>query len=278
MRRLRKHWSFSAINQYLRCPLQYYFQRILRLPTPTVGSGLVLGGAVHEALAHYHTKLKQRRVASILQIQRVFAQAWKSREADQQIQYKRGETRVSQLAVGIGLLETYLKSPPPENILEIERELIVPLVNSQGEYLETPLVAIIDLITDTDDGLKIHELKTSGRSYGQFEVDTSLQASCYAHAAHTQFAVPVEVEFAVLVKTKTPKLQRISTVRFEEESPRLGDLVENVERAVANEIFYPIESPMNCSGCPFREPCRDWTPRPISPAPQPLELNGTVRC
>jgi putative RecB family exonuclease len=278
MRRLRKHWSFSAINQYLRCPLQYYFQRILRLPTPTVGSGLVLGGAVHEALAHYHTKLKQRRVASILQIQRVFAQAWKSREADQQIQYKRGETRVSQLAVGIGLLETYLQSPPPENVLEIERELIVPLVNSQGDYLETPLVAIIDLITGTDEGLKIHELKTSGRSYGQFEVDTSLQASCYAHAAHAQFEVPIELEFAVLVKTKSPRLQRISTVRYEEDSPRLGDLVENVERAVENEIFYPVESPMNCSGCPFREPCQDWTPRPVSPVPQPLELNGAAKC
>ena len=168
MRRLRKHWSYSAINQYLRCPLQYYFERVLRLPKPTVSSGLVLGGAVHEALAHYHTKLTQGRVASILQIQRVFAQAWKSREADQQIQYKRGETRVSQLAVGIGLLETYLQAPPPENILEIEREMTVPLINFQGDYLGTPLVAIIDLITATDVGLKIHELKTSGRSYGQF--------------------------------------------------------------------------------------------------------------
>ena len=278
MRRLRKHWSYSAINQYLRCPLQYYFERILRLPKPTVGSGLVLGGAVHEALAHYHTKLKQRRVASILQIQRVFAQAWNSREADQQIQYKRGETRVSQLAVGIGLLETYLQSPPPENVLDVERELIVPLVNSQGEYLETPLVAVLDLITATDEGLKIHELKTSGRAYGQFEVDVSLQATCYAHAAHAQFEVPIELEFAVLVKTKTPKLQKISTVRFEEDSPRLGDLVQNVERAVENEIFYPIETPMNCSGCPFRAPCLEWRPRRVSSGRSSKELNGTARC
>ena len=42
----RKHWSYSAINQYLRCPLQYYFERVLRLPKPTVGSGLVLGEVI----------------------------------------------------------------------------------------------------------------------------------------------------------------------------------------------------------------------------------------
>ncbi len=139
-------------------------------------------------------------------------------------------------------------------------------------------MAILDLITATDEGLKIHELKTSGRSYGQFEVDTSLQATCYAHAAHTQFTVPVEVEFAVLVKTKTPKLQRISTVRYEEDSPRLGDLVQNIERAVVNEIFYPIETPMNCSGCPFRAPCLEWRPRRVSSGRSSKELNGTARC
>jgi len=274
MRCFRRHWSYSAINQYLRCPLQYYFERVLRLPKPTVGSGLVLGGAVHEALAYYHNKLRKGHVANIQKVERVFAQAWISREADQQIQYKRGDTRVSQLAVGIGLLETYLQQPPPKNILHVEQELIVPLVNSQGEFLETPLVAVLDLITSSDDGIKVHELKTSARSYGQFDVDTSLQASCYAHASRSQFEVPVEVEFAVLVKTKTPKLQRISTVRFQEDSPRLGDLVENIERAVQLEIYYPIESPLNCSGCPFREPCREWAPHRISSAHQQLELNG----
>ena len=215
MRYARKHWSYSALNQYLRCPLQYYFERILKLPKPTVGSNLVLGGAVHEALAYYHQKLQRRRPVTLRQVEQVFATAWKQRETDELIQYKAGENRVSQLMIGVALLEVYLASPPPENILAIEQELVVPLVSSRGEYLETPLVCVVDLVTSTDTGLLIHELKTSGRAYSQFEVDSSLQASCYTHAAGTQFERPVDLEFAVLVKTKTPKLQRISTERGE---------------------------------------------------------------
>lgn len=278
MRTTRKHWSYSALNQYMRCPLQYYFERVLRLPKPTVASGLVLGGAVHEALAYYHTRLKRGQKFDIQKIQRVFFNAWQAKEYDQKVQYKSGENRVSQIAVGITLLETYLESKPPENIFDVERELIVPLVNSRGELLETPLIAVLDLLTTLEDELKIHEIKTSGRAYGQFETDTSLQATTYAHACHGQFGVEAEVEFMVLVKTKTPKLQKISTVRSETDFERLGDIVENIERAVENKIFYPVESPLNCSGCPYRRPCRDWQPQQPLNKPIEVELNGLAPC
>jgi len=60
--RRRPHWSYSSITQYLTCPLRYYFQRILCLPQPTLSSGLVLGSAVHAALAEYHRDLKDGKV------------------------------------------------------------------------------------------------------------------------------------------------------------------------------------------------------------------------
>ncbi len=60
----RPHTSYSAVAQYQRCPLQYYFQRILKLPSDTVASGLVLGGAVHEALAEYH-KVRDEESAGV---------------------------------------------------------------------------------------------------------------------------------------------------------------------------------------------------------------------
>ncbi len=274
----RKHWSYSALNQYLRCPLQYYFERVLKLPKLTVNSGLVLGGAIHEALAHYHIRLQKGVSTNISHLERVFAAAWKSREFDQFIQYKTGESRASQMAIGIELLNTYLQEPTPPNILFVERELTVPLINSAGEFLETPLVAVLDLVTLTEEGLQVHEIKTSGRAYGQSEVDTSLQASCYAHAADIQFAAKVAFEFTVMVKTKQPKLQRITTERTEKDFGRLGDLVQMVERAVLNEIYYPIESPLNCTGCPFRGPCREWQSQPAFIPSENLELNGAPSC
>ena len=152
------------------------------------------------------------------------------------------------------------KSPPPKDILWIEQEFIVPVHNSAGEYLETPLLTVLDLVSMDDGRMKISEFKTSGRAYGEFEVDTSLQATCYVNALWENIAKLPSVEFTVLVKTKTPKIQRVKTHRTEEDFGRLGDIIETVDRCVQQSLFYPIETPMNCSGCCYRTQCREWKP------------------
>ncbi len=274
----RPHWSYSAVQQYLRCPLQYYFERVLRLPKPTVPSGLVLGSAVHRSLAYYHLGLQAGETVSIDRVMRAFAEAWHEQADSQQVQYKSGETRPEQLAVGMGLIEVYLHDPRPEGIVAVEQPLLVPLENSRGEILQRPLLAVLDLVTRAGDALKITELKTSGRSYSRFEVDTSQQATCYAHALHQQHGLLAAVEFAVLVKTKQPKLQRIGTCREQTDFERLGDLVEQVARSIDAWLFYPIESPLNCSGCPFREPCREWKPSRPSDTSESHHMNGAALC
>jgi len=155
-------------------------------------------------------------------------------------------------------MDLYLQEPPPTNIVEVERRVLVPLQNSEGEYLETPLVAVADLVTRNEDVLRINEFKTAGRAYSKFEVETSLQATCYVNAAVQLYDEMAAVQFIVLVKTKTPKVQRLNTSRTETDLGRLGDLVQTVDRAVKAEVFYPVESPLNCSNCPFRQPCREW--------------------
>lgn len=275
-RTTRPHWSFSALNQYLRCPLQYYFERVLKLPRTSVGSGLVFGSAVHSALAVYHQGISEGNKPSLPDVQQAYLREWSEREDYQTIDYRPKENRDSLIDLGIALLELYQREPPPENIVTIEQTVIVPLRNSEGTYLATPMVAVADLITRDDKSLKLTEFKTSGRSYGSFEVDSSLQATCYVHAVHEMFDEWSSVEFAVLVKTKTPKLQRLTTTRTKEHLGRLGDLVENVERAVNSQIFYPVESPLNCSGCSFRKQCLEWKPDRDHVADNTESLNTTA--
>ena len=253
----RPHWSYSSISQYLTCPLRYYFQRILCLPQPTVGSGLVLGSAVHAALAHYHHDLRIGRPPRRESIQETFMESWERRDGTA-ISFKEGETRSGLIEQGMALVDLYLDEPPPERIVSIEQEIISPVHNSRGEYLETPLVAVADLIVDTDDGLLVREFKTSARAYSESETSSSLQPTCYVNAVQEVFGEPATVEYTVLIKTKTPKLQRLPASRTEADLGRLGDIVENVEKAVQAGILYPVELAMNCSTCPYRGPCRDW--------------------
>lgn len=253
----RPHWSYSSISQYLTCPLRYYFQRILCLPQPTVGSSLVLGSAVHAALAAYHQDLKVGREPRRELIERAYRAAWDRRDGTE-IAFKDGETREDLSAQGMALVELYLKEPPPERIVAIEHDMIAPIHNSRGEYLEVPLFAVADLITATDDGLMVREFKTAARAYSESEAAASLQPTCYVNAVEEAFAEPTSVQYTVLIKTKTPKIQTLAANRTAEDLGRLGDIVEQIERAVQAEIFYPVENQIHCSTCPYRGPCREW--------------------
>lgn len=254
----RPHWSYSSISQYLRCPLQFFFQRILDLPSPTVSSNLALGGAVHAALAEYHRQLKDSEPICPETVVKSLLDSWGERETEETILFRDGDTRESSIDQGVHLVELYLKEPPPEGIIAIEKTFIVPLYNSQGEYLETPLVAITDLITFREEGLKVSEFKTSGRALSESEAETSLQPTCYVHAVRESLGQEPSIEYTVLVKTKTPKVQRLQTTRYQEDCGRLGDLVQTIQRAVDLGIFYPVENPMNCSSCAYRSQCREW--------------------
>lgn len=273
----RPHWSYSALSQYLACPLRFYFQRVLGLPQHTVGSSLVLGSAVHAALAAYHRSVQQDEPTDTDKLQRVFTAAWHRRENETRILYRDGENRADLLAQGIALVDVYLEEPPPQTIVGIEQEIIAPIRNSRVEYLETPLVAVVDVITEDNEEWTVHEYKTSARAFSAAEAETSLQPTCYVNAASAAFGHAATVAYTILIKTKTPRVQRLSTVRSDDDLGRLGDLIENVERAVQTGIFYPVENPLNCSTCPYRSPCRHWG-RPAVAAEQqeriPLPLVG----
>lgn len=266
----RPHWSYSAISQYLSCPLRFYFQRVIGLPQQSVSSSLVLGSAVHAALAEYHRNVQQDEPTDTAKLHRIITDSWNKRESETRVSYRNGGNQADLLAQAVALIETYLQEPPPQNIIGIEQEIIAPIHNSQGEYLETPLVAVADLITEDNEELTIREYKTSGRTYGEMEAETSLQPTCYVNAVQEAFGQPAAVEYTVLVKTKTPKVQRLRTVRTDEDLGRLGEIVETIERAVEARIFYPVESPLNCSSCPYWQPCREWR---RSDDPELIQLN-----
>jgi putative RecB family exonuclease len=262
----RPHWSYSQLSQFMRCPLQYYFERIAKLPKPFLPSGLVLGSAVHQALAEYHRRLQSNKKVSRDEVRVAFLNAWTEAEQDRTVQFREGDDRQKVLDQGVALLELYQDQSPPEQILAIEQSMMVPLENSRGQFLEKPLVAVIDLLSRESNELVVNEFKTSSRRFAESEVDSGLQASAYAHAILQRYDERARVRYTILIKAKTPAIQNLETVRTDFDLTRLGDIAEAIERAIASEAFYPVETPMNCSGCPYFRPCKDWTAKSHSRA------------
>lgn len=275
----RPHWSFSAINQYLRCPLQFYFERILCLPRASTSSSLVFGSSVHHALAIYHDGIHKNREVKIEDLQNSIREKWSDQSEGKRIDYKDGEKPDLLIEQAITLVELYVQEPKPTNIVCVEKRMTVPLHNSDGYVLEKPLVAVADLVTCHEDKIHITELKTAAKAYSDFEIHSSLQATCYVNASQEMFGEMATVEYAVLVKTKTPKIQRMTTRRDENDLGRLGDLVETIQRAVDSQAFYPIESTMNCSTCAYRRECVEWKPMKASTGNgKPKFYNGVLEC
>ena len=275
----RPHWSFSSINQYRRCPLQFFFERIVKILRRTVSSSLVFGSAIHDALAGHHQRIRLGKEASEQNLKADFLESWNFRTTDQQITFKAKESASGLVGKGQALTELYSKEEPPADVIAVEERVLVPLCDSSGNILERPLAATCDLISGTPEQTTVTEFKTAAKAYSVFDVESSLQPSCYTQSALSTLDRWVSVEFVVFTKTNTPKIQRLKTSRSQEDLDRLGDVAKNVERAVENQIFYPVESPMNCSGCPFRQECRDWrSTKPINQQEQEAQLNRETVC
>jgi CRISPR/Cas system-associated exonuclease Cas4 (RecB family) len=228
------------------------------------------------AIAEYHLHVQQNQAVPDGHIQQTFISALANQEQQTPIHFRNGETMSELVEDGVALLDMYLNEPPPRNIIGVEQQFIVPIRNSAGEFLEKPLVAIVDLLTKDESGLTVTELKTASKRYSDNGADRVLQATCYRHAVEEQFDEPASVTYKVLVRTKTPTLQEVDADSVFLDAGRLGDVIETVERAVAAEAYYPIASAMNCATCPFYKPCRGWTGRqPVQEAnPQQLTIRG----
>src|SRR5438445_431557 len=111
------HWSYSALRQYLECPLRYFFQRVLALPGTSQPSNLVAGSAVHAALAEYHRSVQHEEATDAGKLHRIIADSWDERGGTGTITYKPGETKADGIAKAVSLVEAYLREPPPDNIV-----------------------------------------------------------------------------------------------------------------------------------------------------------------
>jgi CRISPR/Cas system-associated exonuclease Cas4 (RecB family) len=259
-RESRPHWSYSALSQFLKCPLQFYFERIAKLPRKSTSDAQVLGSALHSALAEYHRNLQIGQQVQTGQIHEAYHASWTEQLSRNQVCASTEKSLDDSRDLGLALVDLYLKEPPPQNIVAVERPLLAPIANSQGEYLEKPILIIADLVTQQDDGtLQIGELKTSGRAYSESEVATSLQPTFYANALYELTGDEPSVEYTVLIKTKSPKVQKLQAIRNRSDFQRLGDLIGAVEMAVQTGVFYPNEAPMTCSGCSYFRQCREWS-------------------
>lgn len=257
----REHWSFSAINQFMNiCSLQFFFDRVARLPKAFTPVSLSFGSVFHRTCEWLALTRKDGHQPKKAEACDLFHALWgRQVQEDGEIQYDEEQDQESVSKQGrdmIGCLVDGLD--PEEQVLSVNEAFAVPLVDAQGNVLEKPLVGEIDCRVEKAGKQALVDWKTSGRRWPKDQADKSLQATVYAYAERQLHGQDIPVRFDVIVKNKTPVMEQHTTIRTVDQFHRMVHLVSRVEGMILAGHFLPSEQSFYCGGCPHQVVCRAW--------------------
>ncbi len=259
-----RHHSFSSINQYSTiCSLQYYYDRILRLPKECVSAALVLGIAVNDALRAIDVDLVKGRKPDVALAFQVLRAVLEKAFADTNLPVvsTKDETLEDLYVKGKGMVDHYVQVlPVDEAPVEIPRRFMVPLLDEGGEALPRPLVGELDRWVKTVDGrIGIVDWKTAAARWPAEKLAKDDQATAYLLAGeHILGRRPDFFRYDLLLKTKKPEVERYFVDRKERDKKRFLKKVRIVDRSIRTGIFVPNDSSFACPTCPFQRSCARW--------------------
>jgi putative RecB family exonuclease len=251
----KPHFSASQLMCYLQCPLQYHFQYELGISWEKTPSAVLFGGAVHKGIEKANRLLMDGGI-DIRVVKAEYATAWKDTTSAEEIAWKEDPSELYQK--GGELLDLYCLEMASQKPTEVELPFRLPIVDPQtGLFIsQRDLVGKIDAIF-TDD--TIIEIKTTGRSPVQQEVDQNLQITLYSWAYRMLYGKPEKVIKVVnLVKTKDPKISVVETQRTERDHSWLLGTTFQVLRAIDQKLFYPNPiGGFGCFNCQYQQHCKE---------------------
>ena len=246
------HLSYSQINCYLTCQLRYKFQYVDKVPPAFRASSLAFGSAIHEAVAaFYQTRLEGDELRPD-QMLDVYRDSWGQAE---KVKFFNGDS------------EETLRHKA-EQLIHIFCDAVDPSIQVVGveEFFELSLEGLppfhgyIDLIEQSADGTAtVADLKTASKKPSSANVQANLQLTAYALGAEVLGFEPdyLSLRLDVLLKSKTPEMVRLETIRTEEDRHRFIRLVYGVWNGIEREVFFPRQD-WHCSPCAWANGCQKW--------------------
>jgi RecB family exonuclease len=233
------HLSHSQVQTYMACPRQWTYSKIEHAPREQVGVALVLGSAVHAALALANeAALHGERIDAGA----AFATAWKQAVAEAAAPIHYGADAPDDvLAKGRALAAAY---EPPPGIVGVEQAFDLML-----DPALPPITGRIDLIRRNEAGeLVLADIKTSASrtlsDTAAVEAQLGLYDLAYPAAQH---------EVVVIAKLKQPVVTVQSVTPWPQ--ARLVRTYTEVHQAMVAGIRFAHRS-WACASCSFAGRCR----------------------
>ena len=258
-------WDYispSRLNLWLRCPLAFKARYIDGIKSPTTPA-LFIGTRVHDGLeTHYRHRQLGIALDAGAVIQRV-TDSWDEVVAAENLQFGSADESQQLKQQAAGLVQAYLQHVGDQELrpIAVETSLEAPLVDPvTGEDLGIPLLGVVDLILDDEQGPRICDFKTAAKSAAPFEITHEIQLSSYAYLFR-QVTGRDEggLEIRSLIKTKTPKIEfHHYAARTDAHFRRLFSVI----RAYLDDLDsgrFVFRPGFGCMMCDYRDDhCRSW--------------------
>jgi hypothetical protein len=241
--------SVSQVNMYLRCAKSYEWRYVKKQISPPLAR-MSEGTAIHKALEVAHNERKRsRQAASLSTILDAYHQSWQAQRAE--IEYE-DESEQDIIKRDETFIRLYHREFVPKIVPEqVEMEFWVALTEHH-----IPVRGFIDLIdSGEEDGMHtIVDHKVVQRAKPAQEVQNDMQMTLYTHAV----SLP-KARFDMFIKTKTPRIDSLRTVRTSNDIRWVEKVFNEVALGINKGVFPPC-SPTNwmCNEqqCGYYSRCR----------------------
>jgi DNA helicase II / ATP-dependent DNA helicase PcrA len=235
--------SYSQVDDFLSCPLRYHLRHRLGVPTPP-HHALVVGIALHQAVAAYHGAELRGRSMDLAGLQDVFTAHWRSEgflsRAHEEARFTAGRAALARFAVDAA-------RPPGRTTIAAERPFAVRLGGHdlRGRY---------DRVDEGPDGAVITDYKSGDvrdQKHATERARESLQLQLYALAWEAETgALPAAMELHFLESGLTGQV-RPDPARLAKARQTLTVAATGVAAGERD----PRPDRFTCGYCPFREIC-----------------------
>jgi len=258
------HWSYSRLNRFMTCSLQWAFQYYYRLEPEHTPLSLVFGGAFHSAATLIAMNIRDGRKTEVSEAEDFFSECFlkECRDADNITFDDCDENGCDTMGrtMAAYLLETW---PEDEVVIDAAVPFRVMLTDYSGVPVsQSPMIGEFDLVIKMPDGTTaIVDWKTAARKWPVDKASKDFQATCYLYAGWRELGMNPETtlfRYDVVTKTAKPSVTRHLTMRKHDHFHRMLRIVSAVENAIKAEAFLPNEASFFCGDCVYASACREW--------------------
>jgi DNA helicase-2/ATP-dependent DNA helicase PcrA len=238
--------SYSQIETFDTCPLQYRYRYIQRIPVTPSGA-LSFGDAIHKTLFAFYKAAKEGKNPTKKDLLKILEENWSSvgyaSKAHEMKMKKQGEEILANF---------YEKAYDPKHLPKDLEQMFTIKISPNFK-----IGGKIDRVDELPDGkLEIIDYKT-GKVPSEEKIDKNLQMTIYALAAQDEGIYGRNPEEVILSFYFLDTQEKISLQRTRQQLEEAKKVLLSKKKEIESSDFSPKPSNL-CDFCEFRLLCEAW--------------------